>query len=422
LEINAAEIRDPVHGYVYANELERDIIDNPVFQRLRRIKQLACAHLTYPGAHHTRFEHSIGTMYLAGCSANHLLNNELIDNEQKQIIKLAALLHDIGHGPFSHLFEEVLNVRGLTHENISTKIIRETEINDILTKHGFDASNISDLSVGTSKHYPLFMNDLIGGFLSVDTMDYLLRDSYFSGVEYGKVDVHRIINCYDIENNQICIDKAGLYALESLIIARYEMFRAVYFHRTVRAAAIMIINSMILSDDELGFSQIDNLDSFLNLSDENVIENIINLKTSNSNLKYASELASNYKNRNMLKLIFEQIFTSETLGQSFIGNIYSKKKFRSDFISELSSKSNVPEEFIFVDVSSASSVPTKSTHDLLDEIIIVSKDSGEKNVETLQALELPIAKSILGHMDILRVYTVARYQDPVKNALNSLLR
>ena len=418
METNAAEIRDPVHGYIYANELEREIIDNSIFQRLRRIKQLGCAHLTYPGAHHTRFEHSIGTMYLADCSANHLLNNGLIDNDQKQIIKIAALLHDVGHGPFSHLFEEVLDAQDITHENITTKIIRETEINDILSKHGFDALNISDLAVGTSKHYPLFMNDLIAGFLSVDTMDYLLRDSYFSGVEYGKVDVHRIINCYDVENNQLCIDKAGLYALESLIIARYEMFRAVYFHRTGRAAAIMVINSMILSDEAIGLSKIDNLKSFLSLSDENVIEKIIDLKPSNSNVKYARELASNYKNRNMLKLIFEQILTST---DSFIGNVYSEKKFRSEFISELSSKSNVPEEFIFVDVSSTSSVPTKSTQDLLDEIIIVSKDFNGKHVETLEALELPIAKSILGYMDILRIYTVSNYQEPVKNALNSFL-
>jgi len=175
---------------------------------------------------------------------------------------------------------------------------------------------------------------------------------------------------------------------------------------------------MILSDEAIGLSKIDNLKSFLSLSDENVIEKIIDLKPSNSNVKYARELASNYKNRNMLKLIFEQILTST---DSFIGNVYSEKKFRSEFISELSSKSNVPEEFIFVDVSSTSSVPTKSTQDLLDEIIIVSKDFNGKHVETLEALELPIAKSILGYMDILRIYTVSNYQEPVKNALNSFL-
>ena len=113
------QIRDPVHGYIYANELECKIIDSPIFQRLRGIRQLASAHLTYPGAHHTRFEHCIGSMYLAKRATVHLRSRNIIDEEKGRELSVAALLHDIGHGPFSHLFEEVLHEKGTTHENIT---------------------------------------------------------------------------------------------------------------------------------------------------------------------------------------------------------------------------------------------------------------------------------------------------------------
>ena len=186
------QIRDPVHGYIYANELECKIIDSPVFQRLRKIRQLGTAHLTYPGALHTRFEHCIGSMYLAKRAANHLKSQEIINEDMSNELSIAALLHDIGHGPFSHLFEEVLHEKGMTHENITDRIIRETEIADILSRFGVNVKKFSNLCVGTSKNHPRFMNDIIAGFLSVDSMDYLLRDSYFSGVEYGKVDVGEI--------------------------------------------------------------------------------------------------------------------------------------------------------------------------------------------------------------------------------------
>ena len=256
------QIRDPVHGYIYANELECKIIDSPVFQRLRKIRQLGTAHLTYPGALHTRFEHCIGSMYLAKRAANHLKSQEIINEDMSNELSIAALLHDIGHGPFSHLFEEVLHEKGMTHENITDRIIRETEIADILSRFGVNVKKFSNLCVGTSKNHPRFMNDIIAGFLSVDSMDYLLRDSYFSGVEYGKVDVHRIIDAYEIAGKKLAINKDSVYALESLMLARYEMFRAVYFHKSVRASAVMIIRAMNLSNEELHFTNLDNLDDF----------------------------------------------------------------------------------------------------------------------------------------------------------------
>ena len=151
------------------------------------------------------------------------------------------------------------------------------------------------------------MNDIIAGFLSVDSMDYLLRDSYFSGVEYGKVDVHRIIDAYKVTEKKLAINKDSLYALESLMLARYEMFRAVYFHKSVRASAIMITRAMSLSDDILHFTDLKDLEGFLELTDDRTLFKILNIQPKNYNTKLAQKLAKDYTNRKMLKLVFEKI-------------------------------------------------------------------------------------------------------------------
>ncbi|TLY00365.1 MAG: HD domain-containing protein, partial [Thaumarchaeota archaeon] len=150
-----AEIRDPVHGYVKITEVERDLIDSPFIQRLRRIHQLAGAYLVYPGAVHSRFEHVIGTMNVAGMIAESLSKRIGIDNDEIQEVRLAALLHDAGHGPFSHMYEEVLTEKtDLTHEDISQRVILETSIKDILEKHGFSPKKMSEFCVGKQTTKP----------------------------------------------------------------------------------------------------------------------------------------------------------------------------------------------------------------------------------------------------------------------------
>src|ERR1700691_777143 len=259
-----AEIRDPVHGYIRITEAERDIIDSPFVQRLRRIHHLAGACMVYPGGVHTRFEHVVGTMHVAGLIAESIADKANLDEEQIQELRIAALLHDVGHGPFSHLFEEVLAEKtDLTHEGLSQRIVSESNIGDILRRNGYQPSRISRLCVGKSKSQP-FMNQVIAGGLSADMMDYLLRDTYFTGVEYGKVDIQRVIDSLDVsDDGHLMLERAALYAFEALLIARYEMFKAVYFHRTVRAAELMLAHSMMLADAELGLTDISSIDRLL---------------------------------------------------------------------------------------------------------------------------------------------------------------
>ncbi|NSL76068.1 MAG: HD domain-containing protein [Thaumarchaeota archaeon] len=401
------QIRDPVHGYIYVNELECKIIDSPVFQRLRKIRQLGTAHLTYPGALHTRFEHCIGSMYLAKRAANHLKSQEIINEDMSNELSIAALLHDIGHGPFSHLFEEVLHEKGMTHENITDRIIRETEIADILSRFGVNVKKFSNLCVGTSKNHPRFMNDIIAGFLSVDSMDYLLRDSYFSGVEYGKVDVHRIIDAYEIAGKKLAINKDSVYALESLMLARYEMFRAVYFHKSVRASAVMIIRAMNLSDEELHFTNLDNLDDFLQLTDERILYNISNINSNSENSRLAKKLVIDYTNRKMLKLVFEKIVLGK---DKFSTKIFAQRKFRENLAEEIAEKSKIPKSHIFIDVSTATSVPTTSTKESFNEITVLLNKTRKKEFEITKATELPLMNAILGYMNIIRIYTTVPYK------------
>ena len=414
----AAEIRDPIHGYIYASDVEKRVIDTGIFQRLRRIKQLASANLTYPGAQHSRFEHSVGAMFLAARAGNILSEKYSFDKIKE--LRLAALLHDVGHGPFSHLFEEVLSVKtDVTHEDITKRIIVETEIGDILSKNGINVKQFASLPLGVPSKYPRYMNDIISGVLSVDTMDYLLRDSYFTGVEYGKVDVHRVINSYEIVDGKIGIDRAALYALEALLIARYEMFRAVYFHRTVRAAEIMLIKAMTLADDHLGFSNLKKLANYLSLTDEITLAKLISIKSDNQKLKQAKKLATDYLNRKLVKCVFERMLQRK---DTFIERIFSQRRIRDELAREIADKANVDQETVFIDVPTTPSVPMTSLHENLTEIMVVSKNVNGKTYEKVKAIDLPLLGSILGYMDMMRVYTTEENRKKVEQAVNAIFK
>jgi HD superfamily phosphohydrolase len=194
-------------------------------QRLRRIKQLGFTYLVYPGANHSRFEHSIGTLHIA----SQIADNVELDIDEKRMVRLAALLHDAGHGPFSHVSEGVLES---SHEYLTSRVIKESNLSSILSEF-FDPQDIIDLINGKGH-----LGQIISGELDADRMDYLIRDSHYTGVAYGTIDTGRLIHSIKLEDNLI-IESKGLQAAESALIARYLMYPSVYQHHTTR-----IINSM----------------------------------------------------------------------------------------------------------------------------------------------------------------------------------
>ncbi|MFP3946580.1 MAG: HD domain-containing protein [Archaeoglobaceae archaeon] len=222
-------IQDPIHGNITFEDWVIDVIDTPCFQRLRRIKQIGFGNLVYPGANHTRFEHSIGTMHVAKLLTQRMDISEKIKDE----IIAAALIHDLGHPPFSHSSENLINrYLGLEHEDIRS-LVKDTEIRDVLVEKGLRLGKILQHVKGESNI------DIVSGDIDADRMDYLVRDSYYTGVAYGVFDLMRLVNKIHFEGQRIIIGSGGLRAAESLLISRFMMYPTVYFHHVCRIAEKM---------------------------------------------------------------------------------------------------------------------------------------------------------------------------------------
>lgn len=265
------EVRDPIHGFVPFSEWERDVVNHPIFQRLRRIRQLAWTDLVYPGAMHTRFEHSLGVMHTATLMFDQIRTHaaDLLRDlgfsdagieKDRQTVRLAALLHDVGHAPFSHAGEDLMPTDESTskpfkHEAYSAALIR-TMMTDVIDGHRLNdldirAADIADLiEGGTLSQRKLFWRQIVTSQLDADRADYLLRDSYHLGVHYGRYDLGRIITSLTaVQNGEIdapvlAIDEGGWHAAESLLWARYQMFTQVYLHKTRVAYDLHVAGAM----------------------------------------------------------------------------------------------------------------------------------------------------------------------------------
>jgi HD superfamily phosphohydrolase len=415
-----AEIRDPIHGYIKITEEERELIDSVFVQRLRRIHQLAGAYLVYPGGVHSRFEHVIGTMHVSGLVGQSVADKAGLHDDDIQELRIAGLLHDVGHGPFSHLFEEVLTEKtDLTHEDLSQRIVSESVIGDILRRNGHQPSRISKLCVGKARARP-FMNQVIAGGLSADMMDYLLRDTYFTGVEYGKVDIQRVIDSLDVsEDGRLMLERAALYAFEALLIARYEMFKAVYFHRTVRAAELMLAHSMTLADDELHLTDLSRIEKILRLTDEVVLQQLADLNPRTPELEMAQRLAANYMQRRLVKCVFEKVMQRK---DRTIQRVFSKKRVRDELASDIAQRAHVEPSDIYIDVPNTPSVPYTYERQAFKSITLFSNDAlaGRRRTENVPINELPLVGSITGFMDILRVYTFPDQRSKVAAAVEAI--
>ena len=239
-------------------ELEFQVIDTPAFQRLRRIKQLALAHLGFPGAMHTRFEHCIGVMHVAWRIIEHLRRNEgvVLSATQVQIIRLAGLLHDIGHGPFSHVSEillrhfnpktDDLGDMEEIHEEISRRIIAQNE--EIQNHIDPDVSDTIVKLLSTNEINLDFQHDVLSGPLDADKMDYLLRDSYYTGVKYGVFDLDRMINIMTLapegDRKRLAVRMEGIQTVEQYVMAKYFIANQVYQHKSRHITDLLLVDGI----------------------------------------------------------------------------------------------------------------------------------------------------------------------------------
>lgn len=239
-------IKDPVHGYVEVSADAVSLLDSPLIQRLRYVRQLGFAHQVYPGANHTRFEHSLGTMHLAQIFCR-LLG---LDSDQERLIAAAGLLHDIGHGPYSHASERLMaEFCGHRHHQVE-ELIRGDALAGTLESLGLDAREVCAVIEGD---HPLA--GIIHGDLDVDRMDYLLRDAHYTGVPYGTVDAHRLMRSTNLTDQGLVVRESGINAAESLLIARTLMRPAVYFHHVSRIAESMIQFAAYEHLSQIGFDE-----------------------------------------------------------------------------------------------------------------------------------------------------------------------
>jgi len=417
---SVGEIRDPVHGYIFFTNIEREIIDTKPMQRLRRIKQLSGAYLTYPGAEHSRFSHSLGVMHLAGILGQHLEKLGYIDEDDVQKIRIAGLLHDVGHGPFSHMYEEILNkYRDLTHEDLTQWLIKESELKDVLNKYGYSPAEMSKRAVGRSDiSEKIFLNQVIASQFDVDIMDYLVRDSHFAGVEYGNIDVIRLINALDVIDNLLAIDATTIYALEAFVIARYEMFKAVYFHRTVRAAEVMIIRAMDYANESVGLTSFKTPEEYLELDDSSVLLKLLSLKgVPNKRLGIAYDLAEMYRNRRLFKCVHETIVHHRS---EFFTNVMSRDEVRNQIAKEISDKAEVDQDHIIIDVPTVTSVPYYPLQGHPSDMPVYQKNpDGSKEIRRISEYS-QLINTLIGYIDVIRVYTAPQFRDRIREATDQV--
>jgi HD superfamily phosphohydrolase len=274
------EIRDPVHGYVKLNGLALELADTPQMQRLRWIKQLGLASLVYPGANHTRFEHSLGAYHLADLLASHLGLAE----DDRMLVCAAALLHDVGHGPLSHATEAALApyVR-MEHESI-IDLLKKGELRAVLDNYGLKGSDIQSAIDGSG------LGQIVSGEIDVDRMDYLIRDAHYTGVAYGVIDRLRLLQKMTLHQGQLVVEAGGVQAATSLLISRLLMHPSVYYHHVCRISECMIsaaIRRMI--DDGTSAIAIKGMDD---------IELFNSMERSGG---YAAEMASRIRTRRIFK-------------------------------------------------------------------------------------------------------------------------
>ena len=311
-------INDPVHGFITINDpLIYQIISHPWVQRLRRINQMAMSYLVYPGAVHSRLHHALGAYHLMGSALYELRQKGIaITDQEEQAAKIAILLHDVGHGPFSHALESIL-VKDLEHEAISLMIMHALN-------EKFNGQLNMAIEIFTGAYHKKFLHQLVSGQLDVDRMDYLTRDSFFTGVIEGSVGCDRILKMLTVHEGSLMVEEKGIYSIENFLVARRLMYWQVYQHKTVLSAEMTLVkileravwlfkkgDSSVASSNGLGNilfdrkSQFDNnyLEMFCSLDDSDVMSEI--KKWKNHSDKIISMLSSAILNRNLLKLTIQ---------------------------------------------------------------------------------------------------------------------
>ncbi len=396
-------ILDPIHGHIKLSKLQDELLHLPEVQRLAWVRQLGLTKLVYPGANHSRLEHALGVSFLSNMIAGKL------EIEERELLQAAGLLHDVSHTPFSHALEPLLPE---DHMQLAVKIITGKQvlpvhssgmIPEVLEAHGLDPKEVADLIV--RKHSNKLLQSVIFSEIDADQLDFLQRDSHYSGAKYGVIDAGRIIEVMRIMNNEIVFMEKGLEAVEAFLIAREHMYSTVYAHHTASIAEKMLLRAMELVVDEVP--------EFYALTDGELLSRLLQRKG------YVSEIAERIITRKLFKRVIEVTSNSEKkLKEKAIDLVsnYSEKELEE----ELTRKSGIPKGFLLVDMPSSILELTEPRMREFN-IKLVSK-TGEVNKIT-RISHLARALQRKKHtLPIFSVYCDKRYLDSAQKAVAEVLK
>ncbi|HOB43816.1 MAG TPA: HD domain-containing protein [Methanoculleus thermophilus] len=389
-----AHIRDPLYGYIGLTWNELRLLDTPPLQRLRRIKQLANAHLVYPAACHTRFEHSLGVLHVATLMARQLQ----IEGDDLTTLRYAALLHDIGHGPFSHVFEAPMrevNGKDATHEAITRRIIREDEeVNAIL---GEAAEDVAAL---LSEDQNGILHQIISGNIDADKMDYLRRDSYHTGVAYGSFDLERVLHTLRKtqktrfrQREDLAVHEKGIDAIESLRLARFLMHAQVYYHHTnvvangmLQRAIKVAIRDGVVDAEKLRNGRDDFLEHYLALDDARLLVQVLTRPEST-----AADLVGRLERRDLFKRGYESNVSQEEdyLLRYQLGTKFTPERAQT-IESAVAEECGCDPDYIVADLVKIENSLFKSASTLLEEdkfpFLIERKDGTVTEIDSFSTL------------------------------------
>ncbi len=409
-------VRDPIHGNIKLKDSIAELLESPEVQRLYNIKQLGFAHLVFPGAHHTRLEHSLGAYHIAS-QISETLN---IEDDKRDVVACAALLHDIGHGPFSHTLESLLLEKfGVGHVDLTEELIfgeyeifesnekdfiQSESVHQILSNNDIDKKEIINIIRGKT-YKKLYLSQILNSTIDVDQLDYLIRDAYYTGVSYGMIDIERLLQTLVIHEDTLAIKRKGVGVVENILMARGLMYSSVYFHKTVRIAELMLSKAIEVIPDLEPFE-------FFRLTDAEIVGSLKKMGM------FQQEIVTRLKYR----ILFKQAYSASVhdLDKQDLDEIRGLENaaYRRQKEQELEDAFEIPHGHLIIDVPRPELLIAEPRLHKTD-IFVVDRDE----VKTLDEFT-PIAEAIRSRVTpdwIVMIITDEKYRDVVSKKAEAVL-
>ncbi|NHJ14073.1 MAG: hypothetical protein EAX95_10380 [Candidatus Thorarchaeota archaeon] len=405
------QIKDPLHGYVSLSSLEKSLLNLRVSQRLREIRSPAGAHLVYPGLHNSMMGHMIGFLHVTEVFMDYLGG----DLDEVLKARLAAFMLSLSTGPWSNVSEEYFAVRGLDRVKLAQLLAQSGPVSEILSKSSFSTDEVVGLlQKGVQlKGVRFTLHDVA---INPELVDRLERDSYFAGVEYAQLEFRRLFTATRIAKNKIAVERGSLYTLESYLSAGLNMFDAVYYHKTARAAELMLLRILDLAGSQLMLLPSEDMDAFQNIDDLTFLDALLHATAeSTEEFREAGKIFSDYSKRHLIKMASERTVSDD----AFLGRLATPDGLYQ-VETEIAEDAGIDSSSVYVDYPNRSSVcyyPGKLT---LDDLVLFERGSKGYEFWPVRDMSL-IARSMDRHMKLVRVYTKRSHRAKVKKVADSLL-